>query len=475
MSEPALTTAAWRPWWLYLALVLLFVGLSIPYGRKALDHRSALVRWQEQLLQAEQGVDIASKFNYPNPPIMALILLPFAKLPEWLGRLGISERAGVATAGLAWFYLKAALTLLVLRWVFRLVEGRGRPFPTAALVAAALLSMRPVISDLQHGNVNLFVLFLVVAALTAFVRGHDFMAGIVLGLAIACKVTPALFVPYFLWKRAYKALLGTVAGLALFLWPGVVPDLYFGHEHNQQLLVSWYKDMVHPFVIEGKVTSEHHNQSLPGVVARLTTHSPSFSTYDAQQQYLPTHYDNLLDLDPAAARWLVKGCMALFALLVVWACRTPISRRGGSREGWRLAAEFSIVLLGMLLFSERTWKHHCVTLMLPFAVLCYFIAVGPSGKTLKAYLAGTLAIVVVLIAATSTGLVDERAGEKDLYLQFAKKAQVYGAFAVANVVLLTALAVLLRRPAQDEHRDPAPALLAPGCEKVSPPAQAGAA
>ena len=25
----------------------------------------------------------------------------------------------------------------------------------------------------------------------------------------------------------------------------------------------------------------------------------------------------------------------------------------------------------MLLFSERTWKHHCVTLMLPFAVLSY--------------------------------------------------------------------------------------------------------
>ena len=30
--------------------------------------------------------------------------------------------------------------------------------------------------------------------------------------------------------------------------------------------------------------------------------------------------------------------------------------------------EFSVVVLGMLLFCERTWKHHCVTLLLPFTV-----------------------------------------------------------------------------------------------------------
>ena len=49
--------------------------------------------------------------------------------------------------------------------------------------------------------------------------------------------------------------------------------------------------------------------------------------------YTPTEYDNLLDLTPAQARWLVKGCMALFALVVVWRCRTPTQ----PRENWRLA------------------------------------------------------------------------------------------------------------------------------------------
>ena len=81
--------------------------------------------------------------------------------------------------------------------------------------------------------------------------------------------------------------------------------------------------------------------------------------------------------------------MGLFALLVVWVCRTPTT----PREGWRLSAEFSIVLLGMLLFSERTWKHHCVTLVLPFAVICYYLATCSPGKGLRVYLIGSLAAV----------------------------------------------------------------------------------
>jgi hypothetical protein len=333
-------------------------------------------------------------------------------------------------------------------------------------------------SDLQHGNVNLFLLFLVVAALTAFVRGRDFLAGVLLGLAIACKVTPALFVPYFLYKRAGKTLAGTVAGLALFLWPGLVPDLFLGHTYNQQLLVSWYKEMVQPFVVEGIVTSEHHNQSLPGLVTRLATHSPSFSTY-VGNQYTPTHYDNLLNLDPEVARWLVKGCMALFALLVAWACRTPItdpsrsSTPRSNREGYQLAAEFGIVLLGMLLFSERTWKHHYVTLVVPFAVLCYYLAVGSGSRTFKTYLGASLIVALLLITATSTALPEDKGADKDLYLHFAKKAQVYGAFVVANLVLLIALFVLLRRPAGTPG--PRGLLPQPALQKATDHAQVGAA
>ncbi len=478
-----------RPYWGAIALAFFFAALSIPYAFKASHNGSAFQRWQPQISALSEGVDIAQRYNYPNPPIMALLLYPLARLPAAADELGLSERAASLLAALCWFYIKAGLTLLAFRWVFQIVEEPGRPFPLWAKCLTVLLALRPIMSDLQHGNVNLFILFLVVAALFAYCRGRDVLAGVVLGLAIACKVTPALFVPYFVWKRSWKALSGCAAGLVLFLWPGLVPACFMGWQPNQNHLVSWYYDMVHPFVIEGKVTSEHHNQSLPGLVARLATHSPSFSTY-VNNEYTPTHYDNLLDLPPAQARWLVKGCMVLFALMVVWVCRTPtqinpkseirnpkettkskspISNRlswfldfwfririyfgfrisdfgfPAQRRGWRLAAEFSIVLLGMLLFSERTWKHHCVTLVLPFAVICYYLATAAPSKGLRGYLIGSLAVTMVLMATTSNTASEGAAHHDRLYQMFAKQAQVYGAFVLAYFVLLAALIVLLRR------------------------------
>src|SRR5262249_10644610 len=158
---------------------------------KAAQGRGAISRWREQILQVDDE-DIYRRYNYPNPPVMALLLRPIAELPPLAGAL-------------AWFYLKVGMTLLALHWTFRIVEAGGRTFPPWAKALTVLLSLRPIMGDLSHGNVNLFILFLVVAALYAFHQRRDLLCGVLLGLAIACKVTPALFVPYFVWKRSWKA------------------------------------------------------------------------------------------------------------------------------------------------------------------------------------------------------------------------------------------------------------------------------
>jgi alpha-1,2-mannosyltransferase len=437
MSSPApvrLFSAPTAPW-LTRGLLLVFALASIPYAAKALQNRSAFQRWLPQISELDNGVDIAQHYNYPNPPIMALLLYPLVKLPLALQGAGLPVRLSQAAAALAWFWIKALLTLFSVRWAVVLAQTPGRPFPRWAQVLAVLMSLRPILGDLQHGNVNLFILFLVMAALMAFRRRRDLLAGGLLGLAIACKVTPALFLPYLVWKRAWRALAGSVVGLALFLWPGSVPALLLGWDNSQQQLDSWFQNMVHPYLVEGKVLSEHNNQSLPGLLMRLTTHSPSFSIY-RDGQYVPTHYDNLLTLPPWAVGWAVKGCMALFALLGIWLCRTPLRPRSSGK----LAVEYSIVLIGMLLFSERTWTHHCVTLLLPFAVLCYHLAAADSSRKLRLGLAAFLAGAVLFMAATSTIVRDERhVTAERLPRLFAKRAHVYGAYVAAELLLLAGL------------------------------------
>lgn len=424
-GSPDLPKFAVRQRWFVIGLLVLFVALSIQYSIKAQANRSAILRWRGQLHELSTE-DIYERYTYPNPPIMALLLGPLSRLPPLIGSL-------------TWFYLKVGMTLWCLWWVFRLIETPSRPFPPWAKAVAILLSLRPIMGDLVHGNVNLFILFLIVCSLVAFHHGRDFLSGILLALSIACKVTPALFIPYFLWKRSWRVLGGCAVGLGLFFV--VVPGAFLGTERNLDLLESWAERMVHPYVIEGQVTSEHPNQSLPGLAFRLATRSPSFRDQNGQ----PLQYHNLTDLNPKIVQGFIKVCMATFALLVVWVCRTPTQ----PRTGWRLAAEFSLVVLGMLLFSERTWKHHCVTLLLPFSVLMYYLSTCQPSRNLRHYLIGSLAIVVVLMTTTSTTALDG----------LAKLAQVYGAYVAAYLVLLVALVVLLRKsdqPAETVTLEPQP-------------------
>jgi len=318
-----------------------------------------------------------------------------------------------------------------------MIETPTAPFPAWAKALTVLLSLRMILSDLSHGNVNLLILFLMVASIYAFHSGRDHLAGNILALAIACKLTPALFIGYFVWKRAWSVLFGCVIGLLLYFF--VVPSLFLGFERNWELLSSWFNGMVLPFVRDGFVTTEHNNQSLPGLVYRLLTYSPSFSDY-VDKVYTPTHYHNFMSLSTHTAQLIIRGVLVLFVLIVALTCHARIRPQKNetvaeARRGWRLIGECAFVLIGMLLFSERTWKHHAVVLVVPFAVLCYVLAVVPMARWLRYGVIASLVISTLGIASTSTGMWST---------DFAKLAQVYGGFTLAFVTLMTALAFCLR-------------------------------
>jgi hypothetical protein len=440
---PALTS---RPWFrpaLLAVLAVVVVGSSLKYAAKiskpgdsGRQTRSAFLRWRGMIHEVFAGGNIyVGVHEYPNPPVMALVLKPFADLPPTAGAL-------------AWFYAKVLMAVLAAVWVVRLVGGRGHltsaPSPAGGggrgegsvwIPLAVLLALPPLLGDLSHGNVNIFILFLVAGCLEAYRRGWDLAAGLVLALAVACKVTPLLFVAYFAWKRAWRVVAAAAAGLVL--WLAVVPGLAFGFDRNAELLTDWYKLMVRPSVVDNRVTSEHPNQSLPGVVYRLLTRSPSFVEYPGNIP-TPAAFHNLADIGTAAARRVVQGCLLAFGLLVVLLCRAP----RGERQGWRFAAECSLIVLGMLLFSERTWKHHAVTLLLPFAVLGYALSALDLGRRAKAVLAGVLVAVVLLM--TVPGMLPERPADL---------AMVYGTHAAAFLLLTAAVCGLLAvRPGPAGHR-----------------------
>lgn len=440
-SSPATST---RLRILFLAvLAIVVVGMSVKYAAKVArpgddgrQTRSAFLRWRAMIHDVFAGTNIyVGKHEYPNPPIMAVILRPFAELPPVAGAL-------------AWFYVKVLMAVLAAVWVFRLVKPQ-RPYregghrgghsggfphdrasdatiPDVAFALAALLALPPVLADLSHGNVNIFILFLVTACLEAYRRGWDVTSGLVLALAIACKVTPLLFVAYFGWKRAWRVLAGCAAGLVL--WLAVVPGLALGWEHNQELLQDWSALMVERPLLKGEVTTEHPNQAIPGFTYRLFTASPSFIRYEKTPDGdipTPAEYHNLMDIGRPAAWTVVKGLTLAFGLLVMGLCRSP------QRQGLRFAAECSLIVLGMLLFSERTWKHHAVTLLLPFTVLASAVFL-PEFRRVRPLLIGVL--VPVALLTLGTGALPDRPADL---------AMVYGTYTAAFVLLAVGVCAVL--------------------------------
>ena len=185
-------------------------------ARNHTQTKSAILRWRDQIRRTRpSGEDIYAKYKYPNPPIQALILYAAGRTrPACRGRS-------------LWFALKVLMAgRLDSSGPSGWCAATGRR-PAGRREGCSPWSSPPhsVLGDLSHGNVNIFIAFLVFAALELQPpRGCPFAGGLTLALAVACKVTPALFLPYFVWKRAWRVMLaGAVASGACCGCPGGRP------------------------------------------------------------------------------------------------------------------------------------------------------------------------------------------------------------------------------------------------------------
>ncbi|AGA27285.1 glycosyltransferase family 87 protein [Singulisphaera acidiphila] len=408
----------------WITALITMVGAGLVYADKAAEDRSAFIRWRHQVLQFWEGENIYDEMRFPNPPIFPITIYPLVTLPP-------------VTGALTWFTIKVALTAASIWLCFLMVRPTGeRTLPSWIQGAVLLLSLRPILSDLHHGNNNLVILFLVVAALQAWRKGYDVLAGLILALAISYKITPALFVPYFFYKRSWRTVGATMLGMVLFVL--VIPSLIIGPSFNLLCLKTWWNGMMTPFLVNDFVSPQEMNQSMVGVLTRLLTDAKTGGgRYDV-------HLDlNLVSWSPAVVKTLLKvlsiGLVGMLALL----CRTKTRRRDDSR----LLGEFALIVLTMLFVSERSWKHHYVTLLLPYTYLVYRVGM-PGPKWRRLALGGALALSAFLIASTSSeigGLFAEDRGHK--------LAQGYGMFLWAGVVLYIATAWCVWVEKRDDYAD----------------------
>ena len=102
----------------------------------------------------------------------------------------------------------------------------------------------------------------------------------------------------------------------------------------------------------------------------LTYVSPGQGRYE-------THLDlHVMALPASVVSYLIKGIVVVLLGLLAVLCRTKTTNRSDPR----LLGEIALVVLTMLFISERSWKHHFVTVLIPYSYLvCEFFSsrIGP--------------------------------------------------------------------------------------------------
>ena len=365
-------------------------GLTPPTPPKKV-HKGAVARWRVAVRAFWEGRNIYLKkgasrapntpvaaagqpkdrlknvWLHPNTPFTVILLTPFAMMP-------------VLAMAVALNLCKALVLIASILMAAGICNHEGKRMPDWVVGLAMLWGILLVVGDIQHGNTNVFVLGAITLHLWLYRRGRDVLSGGALALAVCLKMTPALFVLYWLYQRNWKLLVAATA--AMVLLAVVVPAVAVGPDHYATLTATWYENLIKPGLVKGSWYPIHINQSLSGVVSRYffpQPHpsgnifwNPDDNPYQSQDQF---YWITLAPLSGARVKAVFRIGQVLIVALAAWAIGWRKLPRSDARRG----LHYAIVLLGILLLNQRTWDHHAAILVPAYVAIWYAIAFGRTG------------------------------------------------------------------------------------------------
>jgi len=276
--------------------------------------------------------DANFRWPYAYPPLSAILAVPLAALPY-------------EPVALAWTVANVAMLALA-GWLCLRAQGPVEPLDLA-LLGAALYAFYPAVVTVRLGQIEILQFLLLAGTFLAVKRGHNDLAGVLLGLATALKLFPGALVAFLLWKRLWRpAIAAMVTGGVLLLGSFAVVGL------NQiPRYLAFTSVYTHGFA------GFSFNQSLHGFFVRNLT--VNIFTPSLRGWHLP---------------WLAEGLtIGISALLVgAWAWLTwrPLAPDRLATSA-RFDLEFAGTIVLMLLVLPHSQVYAFVWLLLPFLVLAY--------------------------------------------------------------------------------------------------------
>ncbi len=279
-------------------------------GRAWLDGRPLYA--DGAMFETRAGLELP--FTYP--PLAAIVFSPFALLP-------LSVASAVITV-ITYLLLIVSTVIVLTRldvWSTSSITSEPawlrRTWLAAAIVAPAVIYLEPIRANFDFGQINVVLMTLVIADCVP--RKTPWPRGILLGTAIALKLTPAVFLLYFLLRRDTRALIVTAASGLLATLVGFV----FAWRDSWE----YWTETVRNTDRIGTATL-NTNQNIAGALARL-------GLGEGERFIL----------------WTV-ACFAVLGL-TVWAARRAL------RAGESVLALICVAMFGLVV-SPVSWSHHWV-------------------------------------------------------------------------------------------------------------------
>jgi hypothetical protein len=307
-----------------------------------------------------------------------------------------------------------------------MVWARNEASAPERVVTAALTSVLAshyLIRDLDDGGPHLILLAIAVGGIYSVWRGRDALGGIWFGLATALKVTPGLFLLFFVWKRRWRLAAYTAVAVAGWM---VLPAVWMGPSSWWSHQGEWVRVALGSALgnrTPGVAESEERvqNQALkPAVMRYLVTYPEGHPSRLSHPGYL-----TFLNLKPSTASRLATGMMLGLLALCFWLGQ----QRNRGEPGRTWLAECSAVLILALLLSPVTWLQHLV-LMVP--ALYLIVAEDRGVKRLGKAAASAMWAYVVL----SLVLNRELLGRETHLLLLSYYVHTLGMLLVLGVLLL---------------------------------------
>jgi alpha-1,2-mannosyltransferase len=292
---------------------------------------------------------IGLNLPFTYPPLAAVVFCPFA----WLGMPAASVTITLITLALLLVSTMIVLTRLDVWNNTPVAPGptwSRRWLLTAFIVAGAAIWLEPIKANFAFGQINVVLMTLAIADCVP--RRTPWPRGLLLGLGIALKLTPAVFLLYFVLRRDRRAVFTSLASVAAATAAGFALAWRDSWEY--------WTDTVRNTDRIGSA-SLNTNQNVAGTLARLGL--------GEHERFLP---------------W-VAACLLVLAL-TVWAARRTL------RAEEPTLAVICIALFGLAV-SPVSWSHHWVW-MLPTVVVTVVLAWRRRNAALAIVSAAGVALMV---------------------------------------------------------------------------------